>query len=148
MRNSKCRVWARRGPVLLAMLGSSCGAGSYGSEGLSPVDMSPVAVVSAVPVALETADVNGAQNLDLITVNFGTNDVSVLLGNGLGLFGKAAQFAAGRFPSAVAIGDFNGDQKPDLAVTNEASHDISVLLDDERGGFGAATSFKVGTSPS
>src|ERR1019366_6337523 len=61
------------------------------------------------------ADLNGDGKLDLATANSGTNDVSVLLGNGDGTFQAAVIYATGSQPTSVAIGDFNGDGKPDLA---------------------------------
>ena len=72
-------------------------------------------------------DFNGDGRTDLAVANFGSNDVSVLLGNGDGTFQDQVRYAAGTGPSAVA-GDFNGDGRTDLAVANDGSNDVSVLL--------------------
>jgi hypothetical protein len=45
--------------------------------------------------------------LDLAVANFGSNNVSILLGTGTGSFGTATNFAVGSFPVSVAVGDFN-----------------------------------------
>ncbi len=48
--------------------------------------------------------------------NGGSDNASVLLGNGDGSFQAARNFPAGTFPQSVAVGDFNGDGLQDLAV--------------------------------
>ena len=73
-------------------------------------------------------DLNGDGKPDLAVANYGSNTVSVLLGNGDGGFGAKTDFATGSDPYSVAIGDLNGDGKPDLAVANSSSNTVSVLL--------------------
>ena len=72
--------------------------------------------VGTNPVAAEAADFNGDGKVDLAVINSGSNNVSILLGNGDGTFEAALNFDAGNSPSGIAIGDFNGDGKTDLAV--------------------------------
>jgi hypothetical protein len=83
----------------------------------------------------------------LVVANFGSFNVSVLLGNGDGTFGAQALFAAGSYPISVAVGDFNGDGRPDLAVANYFSFDVSVLLGNGDGTFGAQARFAAGSYP-
>ena len=90
-------------------------------------------------------DVNGDGKPDLAVANYGSNTVSVLLGNGAGGFGAKTDFATGTGPHSVAIGDLNGDGKPDLAVANDGSNTVSVLLGNGAGGFGAKTDFATGS---
>ena len=99
------------------------------------------------PFSVAVGDFNGDNKPDLAVANAGSNNVSVLLGNGLGGFGAATNFAAGTNPQSVGVGDFNGDNKPDLAVANAGSNNVSVLLGNGMGGFGAATNFAAGTGP-
>src|SRR5262249_28794327 len=61
------------------------------------------------PTSVAIGDLNGDGKLDLAVANFGSNNVSVLLGNGSGGFAAATNFAVGAFPQFVAIGDLNGD---------------------------------------
>ena len=81
-------------------------------------------------MSLALGDVNGDGVLDLAVANgdFGSSNVSVLLGNGDGSFQAEQRFVAGAGPSSVALGDVNGDGVLDLAGTNGNSGDVSVLL--------------------
>ncbi len=54
--------------------------------------------------------------------------MSVLVGNGLGSFAAAANFAAGTGPLSGVLGDFDGDGLIDLATANDGSNDVSLLL--------------------
>ena len=67
-------------------------------------------------------------NLDIVVVNNGDGDVSVLLGDGAGSFART-DFAVGVAPFSVAVGDFNGDTDLDLAVAIRFAPDaVSILL--------------------
>jgi len=83
---------------------------------------------------------------DLAVANVGSG-ISVLLGNGDGIFQAAMNYAAGSGSVSVAVGDLNGDSKPDLAVAN-LGNGISVLLGDGDGTFQAAVSYVAGSIPS
>ena len=54
----------------------------------------------------------------LLSLIIGSDNVSVLLGNGDGTFQAQKTYAVGDGPHSVAVGDFNGDGKADLAVAN------------------------------
>jgi hypothetical protein len=92
-------------------------------------------------------DFNGDGKQDLAVANAGSNNVSILLGDGAGNFSAPTNFDAGTSPRSVAVGDFNGDGKQDLAVANAGSNNVSILLGDGTGNFNAATSFGAGAFP-
>jgi FG-GAP-like repeat len=94
---------------------------------------SPQAGRSPDTVAL--GDVNGDGRLDLVTANYYSDDVSVLLGNGDGTFRPPTNFAAGSNPDTVALGDVNGDGRLDLVTANFGSGPVSVLLGNGDGTF-------------
>lgn len=96
------------------------------------------------PQSVSVGDFNGDQKLDLVVANDYSNNVNVLLGDGMGGFGTPTSFAAGTNPYSVAVGDFNGDQKLDLAVVSGLGDKVSVLLGNGLGSFGAANNFPVG----
>ena len=97
--------------------------------------------------SVTTGDFNADGKLDLATANFNSDNVSVLLGNGLGGFAAAVNFGVGDGPFSVTTGDFNADGKLDLATANSGSDNVSVLLGDGLGGFAAAVNFGVGDGP-
>ncbi len=80
------------------------------------------------PLSVTTGDFNGDGKPDLATANRSSDNVSVLLGNGMGGFAAAVNFAAGTAPQSVTTGDFNGDGKLDLATANSNSDNVLVLL--------------------
>lgn len=100
------------------------------------------------PRNLAVVDVNADGKFDLITTNYATTTISVLLGTGTGSFGAKTNYTVGSFPFDVAVGDVNADGKPDLAVTNSTPSTVSVLLGTGTGTFGAKTDFATGTNPS
>jgi hypothetical protein len=96
------------------------------------------------PASVVVGNFNGDGKLDLVVANAGSNNVSMLLGNGDGTF-KPALNSGVPGPGALAVGDFNGDSKLDLAVTNAG---VSILLGNGDGAFRAPVNYATGNSPS
>jgi hypothetical protein len=92
-------------------------------------------------------DLNGDGVPDLVVTNFLSDTVSVLLGNGNGIFQPAVNYAVGGGPTSVVVGDFNGDGIPDLATANAADDTVSVLAGVGDGTFQAETRYLVGSGP-
>jgi hypothetical protein len=93
---------------------------------------------------LRSADFNRDGFPDIVTTDLDDDTVTVLLGDGMGGFHKAAgsPFPAGAKPWQVAIDDVNGDGKPDLLIIpyerdiRDASQNaVTVLLGDGKGAF-------------
>nr|RNJ67110.1 MAG: hypothetical protein EDM05_22565 [Leptolyngbya sp. IPPAS B-1204] len=123
---------------LAVFLGS--GNGSFGSPLLlSANGLSSFSVV--------TGDFNGDGNSDIVTANFGSDTVSLLLGNGNGSFQAAQTFQVGKQPNQVVTADLNQDGRLDLVTANSGSNTLSVLLGSETG-FRSGTNFRTkGTQP-
>jgi uncharacterized repeat protein (TIGR01451 family) len=93
--------------------------------------------------AIVVADFNNDGKLDLAVANSGSNNVSILLGNGDGTFQAARNFdVGGTDGSSLAAADFNGDGKLDLVVgipgditTRCGGSSVNVLLDNGDGTF-------------
>ncbi|MFI5141213.1 MAG: FG-GAP-like repeat-containing protein, partial [Bacteroidia bacterium] len=87
---------------------------------------------NSVPADLIVADFDGDSIQDIITVNNGTSDISVLPGVptgtvGTGTFGTAINFPVGSSPQAAAFGDFDGNGTKDVAVVNNSGGSVSIL---------------------
>ncbi len=105
--------------------------------------------MGANPVSIVVGDFNGDGKLDLATANNGSNNVTILIGNGMGGFAAtSASPAAGTQPQGITAGDFNGDGKLDLAVANNGGNNVTVLIGDGTGAFTAeSVSPATGTNP-
>ena len=91
--------------------------------------------VGSTPRWVTIADLNNDQQMDLLTANEESNDVSILLGKTDTTFILPDRYNVGSppqaFPSGGATGDFNGDGYLDLAISNwgfVGPSDVSVLL--------------------
>jgi hypothetical protein len=105
---------------------------------------SPVAV-GEKPVAIAIGDFNQDGKADLATANLFTNNVTILLGKGLGVFTQVvgSPVAVGTSPTSLVTGDFNTDGKADIAVANGDSNTVTILLGNGLGGFTQAPGFTV-----
>ena len=67
---------------------------------------------------------------DLAVANYSSDNVTILLGNGMGGFTQPAgsPVGAGTAPRSVAVGDFNLDGKPDLAVANSGTNNVTIQI--------------------
>jgi FG-GAP-like repeat/Putative Ig domain/Beta-propeller repeat len=121
-----------------------------GSGGFTPAPGSPFAA-GTNPGSLVVGDFNGDGIQDLATANYGSYNVTVLLGNGSGGFAAApgSPFGVGTNPDSVVVGDFNGDGIQDLATANYGSDNVTVLVGTGSGGFTPMTGgpLAVGASP-
>ncbi len=93
--------------------------------------------VGQQPNSITLADLNADGKLDLVVGNCGSQDVSVLLGNGDGTFAPQVRYPAGGCPGQIVILDFTSDGKPDLAVV--VGGNIVILAGNGAGGFAPAS---------
>jgi hypothetical protein len=145
----RCLHAATEGPKALAissLILAGVGSAAFG-QSAPPHFPGKQHLTGLEPHSVAVGDLNGDGKSDLVTANYSDNNVSVLLGGGLGDFATSVNFAAGVGPHEVAIGDFDGDGDADLATANFGTNDVSVLLGNGLGGFSAATGFAVGTGP-
>ena len=85
--------------------------------------------VGHAPVSVAIGDLNGDSIGDVAVANFGSNDVSVILGGQNGFVAApGSPFAVGRRPEGIAVGDLNGDGKGDVVTANSGDDDVTVLL--------------------
>jgi hypothetical protein len=89
------------------------------------------------PTVLAVGDFNGDGHMDVVTGNDdAANSVSVLLGNGNGIFATHVDYPVPSAPTGIAVGDFNGDGKLDIAVVYGFENSkVAVLLGNGDGTF-------------
>lgn len=102
----------------------------------------PTVGVGSRPWDIVMADVNGDGDLDILTANNQSDNVSVRLGDGHGGFSTGIDLATSMGSTVVAAGDFNGDGKLDLVAAGDYSP-ASVFLGNGDGTFAAATTFSL-----
>jgi hypothetical protein len=82
------------------------------------------------PLSVAVSDINGDGDLDIITLNSQSNDVSILLGKGDGTFNNALTYklptsdqinnalkiSSSSAPNTFSVGDINNDSTPDLVI--------------------------------
>lgn len=107
--------------------------------------VNPAPAVGNTPTGVAWGDFNRDGKPDLAVANLNSNNVSVLLANGLGGFAAAVNFSVGIRPSGLVVNDFDGDGKLDIAVANSGNGDntVSILPGDGNGSFAAAINFPV-----
>jgi hypothetical protein len=80
--------------------------------------------VGANPYSLAVGDVDGDGDLDLLTANSGSDNVSVRLnggnatGSNTGVFSGGSEAGVGGYPYSLAVGDVDGDGDLDLLTAN------------------------------
>ena len=81
------------------------------------------------PEAIALADINGDGQLDILTANSASDDISVLLGNGDGSFESPVILEiGGNNPQSIVLADVDNDGDADILTANIFSDDASVLL--------------------
>lgn len=115
-----------------------------GSGGFAPRVDYPIGVSAA---DIRAQDVTGDGNVDLVTSNGGSRNVSVLVGNGDGTFAPALYSPVGMDTGGFVLADFDGDGKQDVAVAELETNLVAVLFGDGTGAFGSRIDFAVGDYP-
>lgn len=143
MRTRSFRPVVIGGFLLAAILAGVAGAAG---PSFAPGPGSPIAVGTS-PHSIAATDLNRDGRRDLVTANYDSDNISILLGNGAGGFTASSPVPVGDGPLSVAAGFFNRDLRPDLAVANAESDDVSILLGNRAGGFTAAARIAADDGP-
>lgn len=87
------------------------------------------------PENIALADFNGDGILDMAVTNKAGNSVSILLGNGDGIFTPSWEYRMPGGPTTILAGDVNGDGVIDLLVSSPGSNAIMLMVGNGDGTF-------------
>ncbi len=96
----------------------------------------PVPLAGGLPVSLAAGDIDNDGDLDVVTGDSASQDLAVLLGNGLGGL-VVSPVLPGPLPltTSLVLADFDRNGVLDLAVTGQTTNQIAAMLGDGAGGF-------------
>ncbi len=92
------------------------------------------------PSSISIDDLNGDGAPDIVTANYWSHEISVLIGAGDGTFGASVELDMGWSPRYAGIGDLNNDGAPDIFATN-GNELIAVRLGNGQGAFHPKTEY-------
>ena len=97
------------------------------------------------PQRIKFHDVDGVTGPDIVVVENGTGEVSVLLNDGTGSFAAPVAYATIAGIDTLDIGDVDGDTFPDIITArSNTTATVYVLFNDGSGGFGSSSTFASG----
>ncbi|UCD83376.1 MAG: VCBS repeat-containing protein, partial [Deltaproteobacteria bacterium] len=119
------------------------GNGSNG-QGTGTFTLDNNYLVGTSPIAVSVGDFNSDGIQDLAVANYGSNNISILLGDGSnwqgdGTFGPLGNYTTGDRPISISKGDFNSDGINDLAVANYGANNVGIFLGNGSDGQGDGT---------
>lgn len=115
-----------------------------GAGGFAEAVLLPIGTGSFYsPQGILLDDVTGDGHADIVTANLGTNDLSLLAGDGTGNFASAVHVSAGFGPVMVLAADVTGDGHIDLVTLDHTDQRVSVVAGNGSGGFAAPASFAI-----
>ena len=94
-----------------------------------------------------TGDANGDGAPDLFVGAFGSDEVLLFLGDGMGGLEFTARVPAGGNPWMIVVADVNGDGHVDAISANRNGDNVALLYGDGEGGLAEPVTYPVGRDP-
>lgn len=119
----------------------------YGNGSFQASVLSPINKMNFYPSFAAVGDFNSDDRLDIVFVNFYSNNAFIFLGHGNSSFVEHRTYPVGCNPTYVAVADINNDARLDIMTANSWADNVSVLLGDGNGSFTSLTKYSVGDYP-
>jgi hypothetical protein len=104
--------------------------------------------VGAGPQRVLAGDLDGDEDLDLVTINYTYGNATVASQTSPGSFSASTiSLGSSSYPWSGELADVNGDGHLDLIVAHIFANQVSVRLGTGTGTFGAATTYAVSAGP-
>ena len=117
------------------------------SVSLGPPGCQQDVTCSEGPVDSTAGDFNQDGKLDIATANNGSDDVTVLFGDGKGGLTSGLTLMANGGPAGIASGNLNNDTFIDIVISEEQANKIGVYLNNGNGTFAPEVEYDMGNSP-
>ncbi len=111
------------------------GDGNGGFSSSVSLGLDTASSFSFYPESVAVGDFYGDGHLDFVTANSGSNNVTVVRGNGDGTFRSAVSYGTDTAPVSVAVADMNGDGRLDIITANNGGDDVSILFQNPDGSY-------------
>ncbi|CAM2718619.1 unnamed protein product, partial [Rotaria socialis] len=120
----------------------------FGNDnGTYDVTLSYSTGIGSAPKRLCIGDLNNDRRMDIVSANYGSDSIGILIGQNNGTFSNVitVAMAPGSKPWPVSVGDFNNDTQLDIVVGNMGFGGFTILRGHGDGNFTIGMTYAVQT---
>ncbi len=99
------------------------------------------------PHSAQIADLDGDGDMDIVSADYFSDNVSVLFNDGSGIFSKVGEYQTGEGPRSLFLADVDSDSDIDIITGNYYVDTVSVLKNLGNGTFSSKMDYDVGEGP-
>ncbi len=103
--------------------------------------------VGTSPIYVFSEDLDADNDYDLIIANDDSNNITILINDGNGIFDSSITYETGSGPRSIYSTDLDSDNDNDIAVANIWSNNVSIFLNNGDGTFQEDVTYGVGEDP-